>query len=409
LLLLFANLGSAQTVRFATFNVSLYGSRPGGVAERLAAGDDRQARVVAEIIQRARPDVLLLNEVDFDLKGKLVETFQQQYLAVGQHVSQSADGPAEPIQFPYKYLADVNTGNHSGHDLDRNGRLTDKPGSVDYGGDSWGFGQYPGQYGMVLLSRFPIETDEVRTFQHFLWRDMPGALLPEDAATDSPGDWYSPEVLSRFPLSSKSHWDVPLRINSRVVHVLVSHPTPPSFDGKEDRNGRRNHDELRFWRDYISPDDGNYVYDDTGRRGGLARGSSFVILGDLNGDPQDGQGQEGISLLLASPALADYPPPESDGGEEQASLQGGVNQSHRGNPRNDTLDAAEKDGPGNLRLDYVLLSSDLKVVASAVNWPNNESDLFPLVGTFPFPGSDHRLVWVDAEVLTTEDTEKSRD
>jgi 3-phytase len=76
-------------------------------------------------------------------------------------------------------------------------------------------------------------------------------------------------------------------------------------------------------------------------------------------------------------------------------LQGGINADHVGNPRNDTLDAADKNGPGNLRLDYVLPSNDLKVVASAVFWPQNTDTLFKLVGTFPFPSSDHRLVWVD--------------
>ena len=52
-------------------------------------------------------------------------------------------------------------------------------------------------------------------------------------------------------LSCKIHWDVPVQIGSETVHFLVSHPTPPAFDGPEDRNGRRNHDEIRFWADYI--------------------------------------------------------------------------------------------------------------------------------------------------------------
>ena len=37
-----------------------------------------------------------------------------------------------------------------------------------------------------------------------------------------------------FRLSSKSHWDVPLRVGGEVVHFLVSHPTPPVFDGPDD-------------------------------------------------------------------------------------------------------------------------------------------------------------------------------
>jgi 3-phytase len=385
----------AESVRFVTYNVSLYASRAGEVAERIAGGKDKQAASEAEIIQRVNPDVVLLNEVDYEADGTLINTFQREYLEVGQNVSQSSSGFAKPIHFKYRYVAPSNTGVHSGHDLDRNGRVTDKPGSVDYGADSWGFGQYPGQYGMVILSKYPVAVDKVRTFKDFLWKDMPDARLPDSSATTEPNDWYSQESLGGFPLSSKSHWDVPIQIDDKTVHVLVSHPTPPAFDGEEDRNGKRNHDEIRFWVDYISHAGADYIYDDKGRRGGLPRGASFVIMGDLNGDPHDGQGQKGIAKLLASPTIAKYPAPESDGGEEQAKLQGGINEQHKGNPRNDTLDAADRDGPGNLRLDYILPSKDLKVVASGVFWPQNTDTLFSLVGVFPFPSSDHHLVWVD--------------
>ena len=37
----------------------------------------------------------------------------------------------------------------------------------------------------------------------------------------------------------------------------------------------------------------------------------------------------------------------------------------------------------------------MRIEASAVFWPLSDP-LFPLVGVFPFPTSDHRLVWVDA-------------
>ena len=91
---------------------------------------------------------------------------------------------------------------------------------------------------MVVYSKYPIATDDVRTFQEFLWKDMPGAVLPDDPTTAAPADWYSPAELDVFRLSSKSHWDVPIKLPGRKpVHFLVSHPTPPIFDGTEDRNG----------------------------------------------------------------------------------------------------------------------------------------------------------------------------
>ena len=95
---------------------------------------------------------------------------------------------------------------------------------------------------------------------------MPGNLIPTP--------FYSPDEVEILRLSSKSHWDVPIRIGKKTVHFLVSHPTPPVFDGPEDRNGRRNNDEIRFWADYITPGTSSgYIYDDEGVRGGLKPGS----------------------------------------------------------------------------------------------------------------------------------------
>jgi hypothetical protein len=255
-----------------------------------------------------------------------------------------------------------------------------------------------------MLSKLPIDREAIRTFRKFRWKDMPAARLPDDPETPAPGDWYCAEILDAFPLSSKNHCDVPVVIGGRPIHLLVSHPTPPVFDGPEDRNGRRNHDEIRFWADYVSVAYDRqgartpYIYDDHGKPGGLPAEASFVVLGDLNSDPHDGDGPAAIAQLLANRRLLHYCPPQSAGAGEQGRCQGGANARHRGDPRKDTCDAPDEPGPGNLRIDYVLPSADLDVVASGVFWPATDDPLFRLVGAHPFPSSDHRLVWVDLEV-----------
>jgi hypothetical protein len=374
-----------RRVRFATFNASLNRAAEGQLIIDLSTPDNFQAQNAAETIQRVRPDVLLINEFDFDAGGEAARLFQRNYLSVGHN-------GAAPIHYPFRFVAPSNTGIPSGFDLDNNG-------TVGGPNDAFGFGAYPGQFGMAVFSRFPILQGHVRTFQHFLWKDMPGALLPDDPATPAPADWYSPEELAVFRLSSKSHWDLPVLVGGRVVHALVSHPTPPVFDGPEDRNGTRNFDEIRLWTDYLVPSRGRYLYDDQGRRGGLARGASFVIMGDQNSDPFDGD-----SLPGAAQQLLEHPPvntsltPSSPGGPEQAELQGGANVNHRSDPAFDTADFADVPGPGNLRADYVLPSRNLRMLAARVFWPLSTDPLFRLVGVFPFPTSDHRLVWVDVGV-----------
>jgi 3-phytase len=370
---------ATTTVRFATFNVSMFREKEGALRRDLADPRMQQARLAAGILQEVRPDVVLLNEFDRDADGEAIRLFRTNFLGVGQ------DG-RKPLDYPYSYVPETNTGVFSGFDLDHDGVATSSPGSRAYGGDALGFGEFPGQYGFAILSRYPIEHDAIRSFRLLRWKDLPGASIP-------PG-WYSPQALEVLRLSSKNHVDVPVRIGNRVVHLLASHPTPPTFDGPEDRNGRRNADEIRFWSLYLQAGESSWLVDDQGRRGGLGP-ASFVILGDLNSDPVDGDSRvAAIRELLAEPRLQATPAPASPGGSEQARLQGGRNTGQAGDPALDTADFDDQ-SVGNLRLDYVLPSVDLPVGRSGVFWPASSDPLFALVGTYPFPVSDHRLVWVD--------------
>jgi hypothetical protein len=269
----------------------------------------------------------------------------------------------------------------SGFDLNNDGK-------VEGGQDAFGFGDFPGQYAMVLLSRFPIDEAKARTFRRFLWRDMPGAKLP--------AGWYSAEELAVLPLSSKSHWDVPVRVGRLTLHVLASHPTPPAFDGPEDRNGLRNHDEIRLWVDYLSGGRaGAYLRDDRGSRRAF-RGDSFVVMGDQNSDPVDGASLHGaIEALISHPRVNSTFTPASAGAAEASALQGEANAAHTGDPRFDTSDFNDRVA-GNLRVDYLLPSNTLTVCDGGVFWPKQGAPHAELVwGERPAPSSDHRLVWID--------------
>jgi hypothetical protein len=366
---------TAAIVRFATFNASLNRAAPGQLTRDLSTPDNEQARKVAEVIQRNAPDVVLVNEFDYTGDGSAAAEFRANYLERSQH-------GAEPVHYRYAYTAPVNTGVPTGFDLNRDG-------STDGPDDAYGFGAFSGQYGLLVLSKYPIDIPHVRTFQHFRWRDMPGALLPDDPVTPTPRDWYSPEMLDVLRLSSKSHWDLPIRIGDSTVHFLVAHPTPPSFDGPEKRNATRNHDEIRFWADYVTPGKGRYIYDDNGRTGGLAPNARFVIAGDHNADPVDGDGVPGaMNQLLHAKRVID-PKPGSVGAPVAARIQGGANETQRGNPYLDTGDFGDQ-APGNLRVDYVLPSTGLFPLRGNVFWPVPGSPLARLNDA-----SDHHLVRED--------------
>ncbi len=374
-------LSAETTVRFATFDAGLSRPSAGDLVEDLATRDDPQARAVAEIIQLNAPDVLVLNDIDYDSAGAAVALFKTNYLEV-------AENGADEARYPYTYVAAVNTGVPSGLDLNNDGRTGGR-------GDAFGPGAFEGQHGMAVLSKYPIETDKIRSFQNFLWKDMPNAQLPDDPASGRASGWYSWMELQKVRLSSVSHWDVPISVGESTIHALVSNPSPPPRNGLPGRYGGRNSDEIRLWSDYVSGGaKAAYLYDDDGGTGGLPRGARFVVLGDQNSDPEDGGASAGaVNQLLEHPLITD-PEPISDGAKEAAALQGGVNDFHRGDAQFDTVDREDK-AAGNTRSDYVLPARSLGVSGKGVFWPRVSTPGAELTGIFPFPGSAHRLVYVD--------------
>ena len=362
---------NADRIRFATFNASMHRGGAGELAAALRDGNDPQIAKVAEIIRAVDPDVILINEFDYDSGND--RAFVGNYL-----------GDA----YPFSFIAPSNTGLATGVDLDRDGVTGSEAGTFERARDSHGFGVFEGQYGMAVLSKHEIAVEAVRTFRTFRtfrWKDMPGARLP---ANPDGTPFYTEEALEVLRLSSKSHWDVPVRVGGAVIHFLVCHPTPPVFDGPEDRNGARNADEIRFWSDYITG--AEYIHDDAGLTGGLANDAHFVVAGDMNADPADGDSVPGaIRQLLEHPAIDASVTPAADGGKAAALTQGGANAGHRGDPRVDTADFNDT-APGNLRVDYVLPSANLDVIAAGVFWPMDGRP-----GAALIDASDHRLVWTD--------------
>lgn len=353
----------------ATYNTSLYDTADGALIERLRSGD-MAARKVAQLLRMLRPQIVLLNEFDFDPAGEAADLFAG-YLA----------DPAlagEPLAYAHRFLAPVNTGVPSGLDLNGDGQ-------VHGGEDCWGFGLHPGQYGMLLLSQHPIDHASARTFEYFRWADMPNARRPH---WPDGRPYHDDTIWQQLRLSSKSHWDVPVDTPLGRIHLLASHPTPPVFDGPEDRNGARNHDEIRFWVDYLTPGSGEYLVDDQGRRGGLTADAACILLGDLNADPHDGDGRGAIEALLAVPRLHGDFQPRSEGGRQAALQAGGANLRHGGDPAADTGAFRADPGPGNMRVDYVLPSRQLRIVEGGVLWPTGEQP-----GAEWIDASDHRPVW----------------
>ena len=332
----------------ATFNADLTREGPGLLLRDIRTAKDPQVEAAAGVIAAAAPDVILLTGIDYDLDGVALAAFAARIAAAG-------------VAYPHRFTARPNTGLATGLDLDGDGRLGGP-------GDAQGFGRFAGEGGMAVLSRLPL--GQAVDHSAFLWRDLPGNLMAGAGLTD--------EVAAVQRLSTTGHWAVPVDLpDGGQITLLAWLATPPVFDGPEDRNGRRNHDEAAFWLRLL---DGDLPF--------APPEAPFVLLGDANLDPVDGEGRaEALMALLGDARLQDVRP-ESPGAA--AAGQGGANARHKGPAALDTADWPDDPGPGNMRVDYVLPSAGLAVEQAGVWWPA------------PGPAADqaaaasrHRLVYVD--------------
>ncbi len=375
---------SEGAIRIATYNASLNRPAAGKLSQDLQSNDE-QILAIATVVRTVQPDILLINELDYSSEPDNATLLEQNFFANDKPDLLGSD----PWPMPYHYSAPSNTGVSSGMDLDNNGR-TEEP------NDAFGYGRFPGQYGMAVYSRFKIQSEKVVTLQNFLWSQLPDARRPIDPKTKK--SYYPDAVWEKLRLSSKSFWDVPVQTPEGIIHVLASHPTPPAFDGSEDRNGCRNHDEIKLIQLYIESHPA--LRDDNGNPVKFAKDEAFVVAGDLNCDPNDGDSQNvAIQALISHPLVAQTAAPRSAGAATAAKSQGKANARHKSSPEEDTADFNDN-SVGNLRVDYALPSKTLDVIASGVFWPS--LDILPeqeaAVVKKLLDASDHHLVWIDVKL-----------
>lgn len=297
-----------------------------------------QHQAVARVIASLDADILLLTAIDYDLRAEALAALADRLAAVG-------------TPYPHRLALRPNTGVPTGLDLDGNGQLNEAR-------DAQGWGRFPGEGGMAILSRLPIG-EGIRDFSRFLWADLPGNLMPD---TDPA------RHIQR--LHTTGAYEVPILLpGGQTLRLLTYYASPPVFDGPEDRNGRRNHDETAFWLRLFA-----------GELPEPAPQLPYVLLGQPNLDPADGAGrQEAIRALLVHPAVQD-PAPKGSHARDDPDQQG-----------DPLLDTALYDQVGGLRVEVVLPSADLTVQSAGVLWPDDADTLASSLTA----ASRHRPVWVD--------------
>ncbi|MEQ8366138.1 endonuclease/exonuclease/phosphatase family protein [Marivita sp.] len=326
---------SAETLRVATYHTSLSRNGPGLLLRDLQSGDDTRIIATLSVIAAAAPDILVLQDMDYDADHAALRRLADELTGLG-------------VDYPHHLALRPNTGRPTGVDIDGDGRS-------HAARDAHGYGFFNGQGGMAVLSRHPI--GDIRDFSAFVWADLPGGHA---------ADVVPAPALDLLRLHSVAAWDVQILTPYGALHLLTSHASPPVFDGPEDRNGRRNEDELRFWQLYLdgwSPDGARFAAD------------RFAVIGTLNVDPMRGEGRPGgIGPLVTHPRLQDPRPRTGTGGTA-------------------TADWADPT-PGDLRVDYILPAAMMDVAAAGIIWPGDQP-IMGITAEQAAAASDHRLLWLD--------------
>lgn len=313
----------------ATWDAGFSRYGPGLLLRDLRKGEAQSAAALA-VIRALDADILVLTGTDYDASG-----------AALAHVQAALGG-----LYPHALALRPNTGVPTGLDLDHDGATNGLR-------DTQGYGRFPGQAGIAVLSKLPLDPAALRDASALLWRDLPGADLPPD---------MSPAAQAVQRLATTGFYDLPVTVDGKALHLLIYAATPPVFDGPEDRNGRRNADETRFWLSLL--------------RGDLPMPpppAPFVLIGQPNLDPARGEGdRSALRALLASPLIQDPDPRDAAG-----------------------RDATWTSPTGwGLRLDMILPSADLKVTGAGVLSPAPGDAL----ATDLSAASDHRPVWVTIDL-----------
>ncbi len=284
-----------------------------------------QISSLVKVITAALPDVLVLTGFDNDAGD----------LALAQFAARFGG------KFPYFRGLVGNEGRESGLDLDGDGKL---------GGwaDALGFGKFPGNAGMAILTRYPILS--VSNENEILWTGVEGAGMPRR----SDGSYFlRSDVAVKIPVFSHGFFEVDIDLGDSVLTVFASYLSPPVFDGPEDMNGLRNAAELQTIAGLLKD-----------------RSEPFALLADLNNDPQKGEGHKAPLLEL----LAQLGQPDD----------------LIGLPTANWASVADP-----MRVDYVLPAPSVNVVRAGVVSPDQSSKNYGLTEADIRLASDHWLVWAD--------------
>lgn len=309
----------------------------------VAAGPLRIATFHAELT-REGPGLLLrdierMDDPQLEALRAIVETISPKVLFLTKVDFDAELRNARALQhllgYAHAFALAPNTMRVTPLDLDADGRA----------GDRHGWARYAGEGAMLLLSQYPVKARF--HLNDLSWQDVAPDTLPQLT-----GD------IRHLKLFAQGLWVVDVHMDDEIRPTLALFQNQtPVFDGPEDLNGLRNLAQITALHQLLD-----------GRFGPFPK-QRFVLMGNANLDPDKGEGHRAaLAALLRDPRLRDALPRSKSGNAATAYW----------------------DGPGPMRVSYILPSADWQIAGAGIVAPQTG----PL-HDYAKRASRHRLVWMD--------------
>jgi len=245
---------SQTSLRVATIEANLTADAPGKLNENLMGANNQQAGHVADSIAQANADVVVLTNMDADQVA--VDTFRDLYL-------NNTEDDRSDVDYQYSYLAVGSKGLQSGADLNADGVIGGAP-------DAWGQGSFEEQGSVVVLSKYPVDEEQVTAVSKLKWQDVANNQLHHTKLDGV--------LAASMPVMNTGLWDIPIEYRNQRVHVIAAQTEPENQN--QDVAAARQSDELKVIVDYLDGED--YVHIDEGRQAKGVGDEKFVVAGALN-------------------------------------------------------------------------------------------------------------------------------
>ncbi len=240
-----------------------------------------QLRSAAKTLRELDPDILSINEMQYDRPGVPTTQFRTE----GKNIKQFAK--LSGLSLPYYSFDPANTGENAKKLENNYYPPMGFPNWIEYA-DLVNFGMFPGQYSSGALSKYKVRDKVViskLTWKQFnpqidlsQFADAKGNPLPED-----------------IELFDKNFSDITLKIQGKDVHLVLLHTVPAfGFGNKNTPNFLRNRDQLAFLKWYLT---GQPERPDLDIKP-LNKETRFIAMGDWNIDYKKEQGGEIIKSLM---------------------------------------------------------------------------------------------------------------